>query len=382
MGIFTVTREMAGQRARLGRLSLPHGDLNTPVFMPVGTNASVKALRPEDIQGLGYSLILSNTYHLALRPGVEVIKSFGGLHQFCGWPGNILTDSGGYQVFSLSAMRKLSPKGVRFRSHVDGRVMDFTPEGVVGLQSDFNSDIMMQLDVCTPHGVTKKVALEALELSTAWAKSSKKAWLERPEGRGGSLFPIVQGNFYSDLRRQSAEALKELDLPGIAIGGLSVGEPYEVFSDFLEETMGYLDSDKPVYVMGIGSPDFVLRAIECGVDMFDCVQPTREARNGKLLTRDGPISIKKAKYQFDHLPVDPQCGCPVCSSYSRAYLRHLFKCSEILYSVLASQHNLAFMADLLEQSRQSIGDGTFVAFKKDFLNRYFAQGDLDEGSKD
>jgi queuine tRNA-ribosyltransferase len=358
-------------RARTGRIFLPHGEVESPVFMPVGTNATVKALEVEALEEIGFGLILANTYHLYLRPGHEIIREAGGLHGFTGWKRNFLTDSGGFQIFSLSALRKLSEEGVTFRSHVDGSYRFITPEEAVEAQTAFNSDIQMQLDVCTSWGTERSEARKASDLTTRWAMRAKERWLaKRNEGYRGELFGIVQGNFDKDLRARSASEITSLDLPGNAIGGLSVGEPFEVFSEFLAFTSELLPDDKPRYLMGIGTPDYILEAVENGVDMFDCVFPTRTARNGLLFTARGPIAIKKARYERDFGPIDPVCGCRVCRDHSRAYLRHLYKCEEILYAILASYHNLYFLHDLVERIRVSIRSGEFAAFKRDFLGTY------------
>jgi queuine tRNA-ribosyltransferase len=370
-GIFEKLSSDGNTRARTGRLSLPHGELETPAFMPVGTNATVKAVESGLLEEIGFGIILANTYHLYLRPGHEVIREAGGLHGFTGWKRNFLTDSGGFQIFSLSALRKLSEEGVRFRSHVDGASKFISPEEAVEAQTAFNSDVQMQLDVCTPWDIGEREASRAADLTTRWAKRAKARWLEKRElGYEGSLFGIVQGNFYKDLRVKSASEISELDLPGIAIGGLSVGEPFEVFSDLLAHTSALLPEGKPRYLMGIGTPDYILEAVENGIDMFDCVFPTRTARNGLLFTAKGPIAIKKARYERDFGPIDPSCGCRICRSYSRAYLRHLYKCEEMLYATLASYHNLYFLHDLVARIRNSIREGEFAAFKRSFLAAY------------
>jgi len=358
-------------RARTGALTLPHGELETPVFMPVGTNATVKAMTPEGLEEIGFGIVLANTYHLYLRPGHELIREAGGLHGFTGWKRNFLTDSGGFQVFSLAALRKLSEEGVSFRSHIDGAKKFISPEEAVEAQTSFNSDIQMQLDVCTPWGTAEGESRSASDLTARWARRAKALWLEkRDAGYRGKLFGIVQGNFYKELRKRSAAEISELDLPGIAIGGLSVGEPFEVFSELLAYTSELLPEDKPRYLMGIGTPDYILEAVENGIDMFDCVFPTRVARNGLLFTTKGPIAIKKARFERDFGPIDPECGCRVCRSHSRAYLRHLYKCEEILYATLASYHNLFFLHSLVAKIRESIRRGEFPAFKRDFLAGY------------
>ena len=372
--IFKLYHKDAGTKARTGVLDLPHGTVQTPVFMPVGTNATVKAVTKDWLEEIGFEIILANTYHLYLRPGPELMHQAGGLHGFSGWKRNFLTDSGGFQVFSLSKLRKITDEGVRFQSHIDGSRHFFTPESIVDIQSKFNSDIQMQLDVCTGFGTDYKKSKDALRVTSAWAERAKKAWLEKQdEGYKGVLFPIVQGNFYKDLRLQSAEFVSSLDTPGIAIGGLSVGEPFEVYSEVLAYTAEALPENKPRYVMGIGTPDFILEAVENGIDMFDCVLPTRNARNGSYFTHDGPLSIKREQFKNDFSPIDSECGCMVCRQYSRAYLRHLYKNDEILSSMLASYHNLYFLNDLVKNIRKAINEDRFADFKKEFLLRYSAK---------
>jgi queuine tRNA-ribosyltransferase len=370
-GIFKKEAADASTKARTGRITLAHGEVETPAFMPVGTNATVKAIGPEALAELGFPIILANTYHLYLRPGHEVIREAGGLHGFTGWKGNFLTDSGGFQIFSLPSLRKLSEEGVSFRSHIDGASVFITPEEAVEAQTAFNSDIQMQLDICTPWGTEETEARKASDLTTRWATRAKERWLiKRDEGYQGELFGIVQGNFYKDLREKSVSEIAALDLPGIAIGGLSVGEPIELFLEFLAYSSSLLPDGKLHYLMGIGTPDYILEAVENGIDMFDCVFPTRTARNGLIFTARGPIAIKKAVYERDFGPLDSQCGCKVCRSHSRAYLRHLYKCEEILYAMLATYHNLYFLHDLVARIRESIRRGDFASFKRDFLSAY------------
>ena len=371
MKIFSILHKSSDGRARTGILELPHGTVQTPVFMPVGTCATVKAISKEDLDEIGFEIILANTYHLFLRPGADLIQEAGGLHGFSQYKRNFLTDSGGFQVFSLSQLRKINPDGVKFQSHIDGSYHMFTPENVVQTQVKFNSDIQMQLDVCSGFGVDKKEAEHALKVTSAWAERAKKQWLiERENGYQGMLFPIVQGNFFEDLRKQSAEFTAALELPGIAIGGLSVGEPADKFAEFLNFTMQHLPEEKPIYVMGIGTPEYILEAVSNGVDMFDCVLPTRNARNGAYFTHDGQLSIKQERFKHDFRPIDPECNCKVCRTYSRAYLRHLFKEQEILSSMLASYHNLAFLHQMMKEIRTAITENRFEQYKKDFLSRY------------
>ncbi len=369
--IFIESHRDSHCRARTGILSLPHGDVLTPAFMPVGTNATVKAVEPRDLEDMGFSIILANTYHLFLRPGPEVIQKAGGLHGFSGWKKNFLTDSGGFQVFSLSQFRKILDEGVHFRSHIDGSAHVLTPEKVVDVQTSFNSDIQMALDICAPWGETEKKAYRAAMLTFEWAKRAKEQWLIRREtGYEGQLFGIVQGNFYRELRAMSAEQISSLNLPGIAIGGLSIGEPKESYLEYLEFTAPLLPSQKPHYLMGIGTPDYIIEAVRNGIDIFDCVYPTRTARNGLLFTSNGQISIKKALYREDFNPIDPECSCRVCRTYSRAYLHHLFRNNEILYSMLASNHNLHFLGDLVNKIRYAIEEDRFESFAAAFLKNY------------
>lgn len=370
--IFTAEAKDPNSAARTGTLKLAHGSVSTPVFMPVGTNATVKAVGKDALAELGFVIILANTYHLYLRPGHELIRKAGGLHGFTGWNRNFLTDSGGFQVFSLSKLRKISDEGVRFQSHIDGSRHFLTPELAVDIQTALGSDVFMQLDVCTPWGADERTSLDALVRTSDWAVRSKARWLETRGDFQGKLFGIVQGNFHRRLRERSAAEIVAVDTPGIALGGLSVGEPFEVFAETLAYTAALLPPEKPRYVMGIGTPEYILEAVQNGIDMFDCVFPTRTARNGLLFGSGGPLSIKQARYREDFAPIDEACSCKVCSEYSRAYLHHLFRSGEILFSMLASYHNLAFLHSLVEKIRYSIREGNFVGFKKEFLAAYGA----------
>jgi queuine tRNA-ribosyltransferase len=368
---FTIHHTDPSCAARTGIMNLAHGPVSTPVFMPVGTNATVKAITREDLIDIGFEIILSNTYHLYLRPGTAIIAGAGGLHQFMSWERNILTDSGGFQVFSLAPFRKIQGDGVEFRSHIDGSYHVLTPERVVAIQTLLNSDIQMQLDVCTPWGTSYQESVAALTTTTAWLFRAESAWKEAADaGYQGKLFSIVQGNFFRELRAQSAEITCSVDTPGIAIGGLSVGEPAEVFEEYLAYTTSLLPAEKPRYVMGIGTPQYVLSAIEHGIDMFDCVLPTRTGRNGRVFSHDGDFALKKQENIADFSPIDPECTCHVCRTYSRAYLRHLFKTQEILCSMLASYHNLYFLHDLIKNARKAIEENRFLSFKNHFLMRY------------
>ncbi len=373
MNIFDIKHESADGKARTGTLHLAHGDVQTPVFMPVGTNATVKALTKDDLEEIGFEIILANTYHLYLRPGSDIIEEAGGLHGFSGWKKNFLTDSGGFQVWSLSKLRKITEEGAQFASNIDGSRHLFTPEKVVDVQVQFNSDIQMQLDVCTGWGIDKKEALHSLEITENWLKRAKGEWLKkREEGYKGILLPIVQGNFFEDLRIRSAEFVTSMELPAIAIGGLSVGEPPEEFARWLDFTVNHLPKEKAKYVMGIGTPDYILEAVHSGIDMFDCVLPTRNARNGSYFTHDGKLSIKQERFMHDFGPVDPECNCKVCRNYSRSYLRHLFKEQEILSSMLASYHNLYFLHNMMKEIRLAIEENRFEEYRTNFLKRYHA----------
>ena len=379
--IFTITGRDKLSAARTGILRLPHGDVSTPVFMPVGTNGTVKAITVNDLKEMGFNLILSNTYHLYLRPGEEVLQKAGGLHKFTNWDRNILTDSGGFQVFSLPGLRKITGEGVWFQSHVDGSKHFLGPEKAAEIQAIFNSDIQMQLDYCTPWGAPRKEAEKALDITTDWLGRAKNTWEEKKQGGyQGVLFSIVQGNFFKDLRQKSAEVCAASGTPGIAIGGLSVGEPVESFREMLAFTAALMPEEKPRYVMGIGTPEYILDAIEHGIDMFDCVLPTREGRNGKVYTRSGPFALKKAENRLDFSPIDKECGCKVCKEYTRAYLRHLFKTQEILCSILASYHNLYFLNELVLNARRAIEESRFLDFKREFLSHY-REGEENENVK-
>ncbi|MDR2758600.1 MAG: tRNA guanosine(34) transglycosylase Tgt [Spirochaetaceae bacterium] len=374
-GFFTVHHRDPACNARTGVMELSHGPVLTPVFMPVGTNGTVKALTKDDVKEIGFEIILSNTYHLYLRPGTEVISSAGGLHRFMNWDRNILTDSGGFQIFSLAPFRKINDEGVVFRSHIDGSRHLLSPERVVEIQTLLGSDIQMQLDVCTPWGASYKDAVKALEFTGLWLSRAKKAWeAERDKGYGGKLFAIVQGNFFKELREKSAREVIDQDPPGIAIGGLSVGESAEVFEEFLSYTAALLPPEKPRYVMGIGTPRYILDAIGEGIDMFDCVFPTRTGRNGYVFTRNGSFALKKAEHRLDFEPIDKTCDCKVCRDYSRAYLRHLFKTREILCSMLVSYHNLYFLHKLVEDARIAIRENRFLSFKSAFLKQFTGGG--------
>ncbi|MGA2640075.1 MAG: tRNA guanosine(34) transglycosylase Tgt [Spirochaetia bacterium] len=369
---FSIDQRDPGSSARTGSLALGHGTVTTPCFMPVGTNASVKAIRHDDLEDLGVNLILANTYHLYLRPGIDVIGDARGLHNFMGWPHNILTDSGGYQIFSLSSLRTVEDGGVSFRSHIDGSGHRLTACDVIELQGTFGSDVMMPLDECTAPGTDREDAEEAVRRTTLWLRESATLWRERRDSLPGLLFGIMQGNFYKELRQRSAREVAELDLPGYAIGGLSVGEDFDQFREFLHFSAELLPGNKPKYLMGIGSPAYILEAVDSGIDLFDCVYPTRTARNAQVLTLDGPLSLRNERFRLDSGPIDPDCRCYTCRRHTRSYLRHLFKAREIEAAVLATCHNLAFILRLVGDIRDAVTDGTFSGFKRSFLSRYDA----------
>jgi queuine tRNA-ribosyltransferase len=365
---FTITAKDTETRARAGRLTLAHGEVETPAFMPVGTNATVKAVELSALEAMGVRLILCNAYHLYLRPGLKVIERAGGLHRFMAWNHGLLTDSGGFQVFSLAPFRTITDEGVVFRSHIDGSRHALTPADIIRAQTVLGSDILMPLDVCSAFGASRREAETAVARTTLWARESRIAWEET--GKKNLLFGIVQGNFFPDLRAASADALAGLDLPGYALGGLSVGEEPELFLEILARTASLLPEAKPRYVMGIGTPWHLIKAVGEGIDLFDCVFPTRTARNAQVFTRSGPINLRNEKYTYDASPPDPDCRCPTCVSFSRAYLRHLFKCREILAAILATKHNLYFLETLMRELRAAIAGGVFAATAAAFLERY------------
>lgn len=353
---------------RVRKISTSHGSLETPVFMPVGTHATVKAMTPDELTALGAEIILGNTYHLMLRPGHETIRRLGGLHTFMGWNGPILTDSGGFQVFSLSKLRKLKEDGVEFQSHIDGDTHFLTPEKAIEVQEALGSDILMVLDECTPYPVGESEARVSMELTLAWAKRSIAA----PRHEGSLLFGIVQGSVYKHLRKECAERLLEMrsvgggGFDGLAVGGLSVGEPKELLYEMAAEAAPHIPDQIPRYAMGIGLPEDLVELVGYGYDMFDCVVPTRNARNGQLFTRFGTVEIRHAKYKEDPGPIDEECACPVCRRYSRAYLRHLYLAKEILSARLNTTHNLHYFLSLLKNAREAIRGGRYDEFRKSF----------------
>jgi queuine tRNA-ribosyltransferase len=361
-------------RARAGRLVTRRGDALTPVFMPVGTQATIKALTPEQTYGAGARVVLANTYHLFLRPGADVVRGAGGLHEFMRWDGPILTDSGGFQVFSLSDARKVNESGVIFRSHIDGSEQTLTPEKSVEVQHALDADIIMAFDECSAWPAERVYVEDALGRTTRWLERCVREHERARRTERQALFGIMQGGAYGDLRRRSAEEIVAYDLPGYAIGGLSVGEPKDVMYDILSGCAGLLPEDRPRYLMGVGSPDDILEAVAMGVDMFDCVIPTREARHGNAMTTRGRINIKNAKYERDYGPLDADCDCYACQGYARAYLRHLFKAGEMLSATLLSIHNIRFLTRLTERIRDAISDGSFPEFKAEFLYKYYGTG--------
>jgi len=364
-------------RARRGLLRTPHGEVDTPVFMPVGTQGTVKSLTPEQVWEAGGRMILGNTYHLYLRPGTEVVAQSGGLHRMMTWKGPILTDSGGFQVFSLAALRTLTEEGVEFQSHIDGSRHFLSPEKVIEIQSILGSDVMMVLDECTAPEQPKDYVERSVGLTTRWAARSLEAWrrLRDVDRVPGVPFGIVQGGLFRDLRQRSAEELIALDFPGYAIGGLSVGEKREAFEEILDWTASLLPEDRPRYLMGVGTPRDFLLAVRLGVDMFDCVMPTRAARNAAIYTPRGRVSIRRAEFTRDQRPVDEQCDCYTCRTFSRAYLRHLFISKEILGAVLATIHNIRFFTRFMAAIRESIEEDRFEAFYD--RNRALLEGTRD-----
>lgn len=352
--------EHSDNAARAGQVRTAHGVIPTPIFMPVGTVGSVKAIAPDDLAAIGAPIILGNTYHLYLRPGDELVARHGGLHGFASWPGAILTDSGGFQVFSLSSLRKIREEGVEFRSHLDGSRHLFTPESVVGIQRNLNSDIMMVLDECVPYGADYAYTEKSLALTTRWALRARAAY---PQGSGQNLlFAITQGGFFKDLRKRSIEELCCHDFDGFAIGGLSVGESKHMLYDFMYEVAPQLPKDKPRYLMGVGTPLDIAHGINAGIDMFDCVLPTRNARNGTLYTSLGKVNIKRKEYAEDDSPLDPACDCYTCRTFSRAYLRHLYVSKELLAFRLNSLHNLTYFLNVVRQARQAILENRYASF--------------------
>ncbi len=353
--------------ARLGRIHTPHGSFDTPAFMPVGTQASVKGMSPDELRQIGAEIILSNTYHLFLRPGHEIIKEAGGLHKFMNWDRPVLTDSGGYQVFSMSGLRDIKDDGVSFRSHIDGSKHFITPEKAVEIQNALGADIMMAFDECIPYPSDFEYAEKAVRRTTEWAKRCKNVHNNTEKQ---ALFGIIQGGMHKELRIGSTMDILEIGFPGYAIGGLSVGEPKEEMYDVLEYTVPYLPENKPRYLMGVGSPDYLIEGVLRGIDMFDCVMPTRLGRNGTVFTSSGRIIVRDAKYSRDFTPIDPECDCYACRNFSRAYIRHLLSVNEMLGLRLTTWHNLKFILDLMKNIRQAIIEDRLLDFRNRFFKKY------------
>lgn len=364
---FRLIKESKNCLARLGEIKTPHGTIETPIFMPVGTRATVKAMTPEEVRDLGAQIILCNTYHLYLRPGHGLIEEAGGLHKFMNWNGPILTDSGGFQVFSLGDLRKIKEEGVEFRSHIDGSTHFISPEKSMEIQNSLGSDIMMAFDECTPYPATYEYAKNSMERTIRWARRCKEY---HNNWENQALFGIIQGGMYRDLREQSVKSTIDIDFSGYAIGGLSVGEPKELMCEMLDFTTPLLPKDKPRYLMGVGTPDYLFEAVLRGIDMADCVLPTRIARNGAVMTSGGKITIRNAMYAGDHSKLDPECDCYTCMNYSRAYIRHLFNVNEILGARLATIHNLYFLIKLMENIREAIRDNRLLEYKEEFYEKY------------
>ena len=368
MGGFRFELLATAGRARLGRMLTAHGTVDTPAFMPVATQGSVKSLAPSDLRAAGAQIVLANTYHLMLRPGHELVRELGGLHRFMGWNGPILTDSGGFQVWSLSKLRRIGEEGVEFRSHVDGTQRTLTPESCVAVQHALGVDVLHPLDECLAHPATVAETERSLALTERWLGRALAA--HRRAGSPGALFGIVQGGSYEALRRRAVESIGALDLPGHSIGGLAVGEPKPVMYDTTELVAGLLPADRPRYLMGVGKPTDLVEAVARGVDLFDCVMPTRNARNGQAFTPDGPLNISNARFARDGAPLDPECACEGCRGFSRAYLRHLFMARELLAYRLLTLHNLTFYLGLMRDMRRAVAEGAFGPFRSRFLTRY------------
>ena len=365
---FEVTHNCRKTRARTGLLHTPHGPVKTPVFMPVGTLGTVKSVIPEELDDCGAQIILGNTYHLYLRPGCEVIREFGGLHKFMHWEKPILTDSGGFQIFSLAGLTKITEEGATFQSHIDGSRHTLTPEKSMEVQLALNSDIIMCLDQCIAYPADQKQAREALERTSRWSRRCKQYFNDHVDG-ANALFGIVQGGMFPELRSISAESLVEIGFDGYAIGGLSVGEPKDIMLEMADHTLPLLPDDQPRYIMGVGTPEDLIELVALGADMFDCVLPTRNARNGQLITRSGAVNISNAKYRKDDGPPDPHCNCYTCRHYSNAYLRHLYMTRELLAYRLNTIHNLHYYIHLLESARTAIVENRFDAFKNEFYRQ-------------
>lgn len=366
---YELIKKDAKTGARRGRIYTPHGVIETPVFMPVGTQATVKAMTPDELKEMVKAkIILSNTYHLYLRPGDELVAEAGGLHKFMNWDGAILTDSGGFQVFSLADLRNISEEGVKFKSHLDGSSHFISPEKSMSIQNNLGSDIMMAFDECCPYPASYEYTKASMERTTRWAKRCLEAH-KNPDKQG--LFGIVQGGMYKDLRQESAKQLVELNFPGYAVGGLSVGEPAELMYEVLENTTPFLPEDKPRYLMGVGTPDYLIEAVLRGIDMCDCVLPTRIARNGTAMTSHGKVVVRNATYERDWTPLDSECDCYTCKNFTRAYIRHLIKAGEILGARLLSIHNLRFLVRIMENVREAIEQDRLTEFRNEFYKNYY-----------
>lgn len=363
---YELLHECRQSGARYGRVTTAHGSFETPIFMPVGTQATVKAMTPDELKEIDANIILGNTYHLWMRPGMEVIAAAGGLHSFMNWERPILTDSGGFQVFSLARPKDICEEGVTFSSHIDGSSHLLTPELSIGIQRTLGSDIMMQLDECTPWPATYEYTRNSLERTTRWLERAIDVW-DNPEEQ--ALFGIVQGGMYADLRKQSVHEITSFDLPGFGIGGLSVGEPLETMLEMLDAIRDIMPHEKPRYLMGVGTPTYMVESVLRGIDMFDCVYPTRVGRNGTAITGKGRVVIRNAVYSKDFSPIDPDCECYVCKNYTRAYLRHLIKANEILGMRLLSWHNLYYLIELMKQAREAIKADKYLDFRKDFYKK-------------
>ncbi len=364
---FKVTGKSSECFARTGIFNTPHGKIETPIFMPVGTRASVKGLAPEEVKEAGAQIILANTYHCFLRPGAELVAKAGGLHQFMNWHAPILTDSGGFQVFSLSNLRKLDDDGVSFKSHIDGKIFKFTPESNMDVQNKLGADIIMQLDICSPYGATREDVIAADARTFEWLKRCYAAHKNEKQ----ALFPIIQGNFYMDLRLKSLENAKPYIKHGVAVGGLAIGEPFVVLKKHLQNLAPYLPDDVPHYLMGAGTPDYIFEGVENGIDMFDCVYQTRMARHGMALTDDGNINIRNQKYQTDFTPIQSDCQCYACRNYTKAYIRHLITVGEMFGARLLSLHNIQWTLNLVKNIRTAIKEDRFMAYKKAFYERFY-----------
>ncbi|MBU3001500.1 tRNA guanosine(34) transglycosylase Tgt [Roseovarius nubinhibens] len=370
---FGFTLSATDGRARTGRIDTPRGEIRTPAFMPVGTAATVKAMMPENVRATGADILLGNTYHLMLRPGSDRVARLGGLHKFMNWERPILTDSGGFQVMSLAGLRKLTEEGVKFKSHIDGSVHNLTPERSMEIQAELGSDIVMCFDECPALPADEKRVAESMRLSMRWAQRSRDAFGDRP---GHALFGIMQGGLSPELREESAEALRGIGFDGYAIGGLAVGEGQEAMFDVLDYAPGLLPEDQPRYLMGVGKPDDLVGGVKRGVDMFDCVLPSRSGRTGQAFTRRGVVNIKNARHQDDPRPLDESCDCPCCRNYSRAYLHHVMRAKEIISSMLMTWHNLHYYQVLMSEMRQAISEGRFDAWEAEF-HAERAQGDIE-----